>query len=195
MEKKSVRAQREADIRRNSDREFKDRVITELSRNGVFRSWRCAKPGTGIFAFTITTIPGHLIITGDLGSLIVTRTYDMLPWCRGSCDSTDYFAEKVPHGLVIEKFSTDVLEEWITEMLADEDVSVEGKRTLREAIGTDEGPAEKWYERFREVWDGGDPPNWDMYTNRFLWCRDAIRWFVMNHDEPSLNTKESMQGS
>lgn len=195
MQRTSVRAEREADIRRNSDKAFKNHVVTELSRNGVFRSWRCAEPGTGIFAFTITTIPGHLIITGDLGCLVLKRVYDMLPWCRGSCDSTEYFAEKVVKGQAIEKFSTDVLNEWVAEMLEDEDVSVEGKRTLREALGTDEGPAEKWYERFREVWQNGDPPNWEMYTNRFLWCRDAIRWFVMNHTEESLNTKENMQGS
>lgn len=74
-------------IREISDKAFEDHEITELSRNGVFRSWRCGRPKSGVYAFYITTTPGTLIITGDIGDLIVEREYDMLPWCRGSVDS------------------------------------------------------------------------------------------------------------
>lgn len=92
---KTAKAKLADRIRETSDRMFAEHVITPLMANGVYRSWRCGKPGTRTYEFTITTIPGHLIVTGDLQTLVVSREYDMLPWCRGAVDDADYFFSKI----------------------------------------------------------------------------------------------------
>lgn len=43
----------EAKIRELSDAAFKDHQITEMSRNGVFRSWRCGRSNSGIYALAL----------------------------------------------------------------------------------------------------------------------------------------------
>lgn len=177
----------ELEIRRISDRSFMDHAITERMRQGVFRSWRCQKPGSWAYGFDITTIPGSLIITGDIGDLIVSREYDMLPWCRGSVDSTDYFASKVPHGIQTKEFSHQKCGTWMAHRLAEGDLTGEQIERLEELMKweiEDNGP-EYLYRETQEFWDG-DPPNWSVWCSGFLWCRDAIRWFVMNHDEPEI---------
>lgn len=188
---------REAEVRRNSDRAFKDHVITELSRNGVYRSWRCGRPDRSDCAFVITTIPGSIIVTGDIGDLIVSRCYDMLPWCRGSCDSTGYFIEKVPHGCFeVEEFDPERLRAWVEDQIAnasDYGIKDDEIETLKESLEFDDysdNDATHWYRKFRSIWDG-DPPDWSSPKHRLLWCRDAIRWFVNHHDEEVIQDPKS----
>ncbi len=177
---------------------FKDHVIQEQSRNGVYRSWRCGRVGTSVYHFVITTIPGSLIITGDLGSMIVTRAYDMLPWCRRSIDSIEYFAEKVDSGFKKREFSRDKFLEWLDEeekefreSHADDDDEDESESETLDLIDalrhlSDEYDASQAYQESMDLWEGNDPPNLEVYTSRFLWLREAIAWFVNNHDEPAL---------
>lgn len=178
-------------IRELSDDSFKDHQITELSRNGVFRSWRCGRPSSGTYRFFITTYPGVIVVTGDIGDLIVERVYDMLPWCRDAVDSTEYFAQKVPHAIPTKEFSLDVLRAWIAEMLVDEECNLlaGGRELLQEAdedAQSGEYGEEHFYRELADIFDGADPPSWQAWNSNFLWCRDAIRWFVMNHSEPEI---------
>ena len=175
----------EADIREMSDKAFKDHVITERMRSGVFRQWRCQKPGSWMYGFYITTIPGSLIITGDLGCLVVSGHYDMLPWCRGSIDSTDYFASKVEREIATHDFAPDILTDWIKEELKNDNISADNRELLEDALdmGVDSDGPDYWYRHFEDVWQGCDPPNWNDFKPGFLWLRDAIRWFVTNHSE------------
>jgi hypothetical protein len=186
---------REKEVREAAQRAFKDHVIELRSRDGVYRTWRCGKPEESIYHFIITTIPGSLIITGDLGSMIVSRHYDMLPWCRGSCESTGYFAEKVPREFQTSEFSYAVLKKWMEDTRKDygdldEDDPDDNEQIERrdrfeelcENVSEDISEREA-YEVFEEYFD--DPPDWTEFTNRFLWLREAIRWFVTNcKDEP-----------
>jgi hypothetical protein len=84
-------------IREMSDRCFAEHKITQVLAQDIYRSWICGRQDSGTYAFVITTIPGHLIFTGDLSTFVVTRAYDMLPWCRGAVDDTDYFLQKLDH--------------------------------------------------------------------------------------------------
>lgn len=176
----------EKQIRELSDKAFANHTITERMRCGVFRSWRCQKPGTRAHLFDITTIPGSLIITGDVGDLIVTRTYDMLPWCRGSVDDTRYFAEKVPQGFVKREFSLRCFEQWADDILESPDVSDADREIVREAYrDRHDCGCDHLYSLTRDVWIDG-PPDWTDWTPGLLWCRDAIRWFVTHHSEPEV---------
>lgn len=119
----------------------------------------------------------------------------MLPWCRGSCHSTHYFAEKVPHGIQTDEFSAEVLEEWINEEIAEirETQSEEGgddpeyrQEHLKELIDTLDGGLDGDGEHyFRRLLCGvyDDPPNWSIWTERFLVLREAISWFVKHCDD------------
>lgn len=179
-----------------AEREFAQHQITELSRNGVFRTWRCAKPGTGMYGFMITTIPGSLIVTGDIGELIVSRTYDMLPWARVAANDLNYFASKTSQNFRIREFSHQKFAEWKND---------EFSRLRRDAEDNPGTEAEKYFERFRDGYQdfhseeyGPDellrefegwyeePPDWTDFTNGFLWAVEAVRWFVTHHSEPEV---------
>ncbi len=166
--------------------EFASHFITEEARNGLFRTWRCQQPGTGIMAFRITTLPECLIVTGDVGDLIVRRhgSQDMIPWCRGSIHSLGYFAEKVPNNITITEFDTDVLNEWAREELADrgDDLDIDSREMLEELADACEITEQEAFERMCEYVDW-EFPNLRRYSVRFLWCREAIRWFVNNVKE------------
>lgn len=53
-----------------AEKDFADHVITE-EQPGVFR---CAKPGTGFYAFRIAFLPGGMIVVyGDVGDMMIQR--------------------------------------------------------------------------------------------------------------------------
>lgn len=188
-------------IRAAAEREFAKHQITELSRNGVFRTWKCATPGTWAHGFLITTIPGSLIVTGDLGELIVSRTYDMLPWARRAVRDLHYFASKTSQNFKTREFSHDAFEDWKADTLS------ELRKNAYDNPGTE---AETHYDRFRESYEDfeaenyghdellrefqgwyDDPPDWCCYSSAFLWIVEAVRWFVENHSEPEVQQPQS----
>jgi hypothetical protein len=62
-------------------------------------TWRCARPGTNIYGFRVTWAPGVLVMTGDLGDLVIshqsfTEPWSAAAWVRGSSGSVDYFLSK-----------------------------------------------------------------------------------------------------
>lgn len=94
---------------------FKDHVVTERLNQGMFRAWRCQAPGSWNMGFDVFTQPGDLVVTGDLGDLIVSRCEDMISWSRSAVHSIGYFAEKVPHSIPTREWSYDKAMEWIGE--------------------------------------------------------------------------------
>lgn len=207
----------EKEIRECSDNAFRNHIIQELARDGVVRCWRCGQPDTGVYAFWITTYPGTIVVSGDIGELIVERHYDMLPWCRGSVDSTSYFAEKVPHAIKTTAFSEDRCREWINEELANlrgeewrghchgispgsdhektRDRLIEVLTDAMDSLDVDTFGADQLYHATYEVWQSNDPPDFMDWNANFLWCRDAIRWFVRHHDEREIERPERKEAS
>lgn len=193
----------EADVRRSTDGYFKNHSIVELSRDGEFGSWRCSKNGSSHLSFTITVIPGSLILTGDLGNLIVTRhKTQMIPWCRGSVDDTTYFAEKTGQEFPGLEFSICQYRKWLEEQVAEHTTNHyrEDERTV------DDTELDSVGQHYQEILDNGvdcctelesyeslhadhEDDNevgvfWRDWNRQFLVKRDAIRWFVMNYVEP-----------
>lgn len=81
--------------------------------------WVCTKDGKGssVYRFDILHKPGTLVVTGDIGDLILERTANMVAWCRGSVGSTEYFAEKVPSAIPTREPSQDKRQEYVDTML------------------------------------------------------------------------------
>lgn len=202
MPNESVQQKMEDEVHRMMAKRFENFEIIEKMRHGVYRSWNCCDKNRNNWDswFTITTIPGSLIITGDLGDLIVSRVYDMLPWCRRSCHSTSYFLEKVPRTIPTTEFSHERLREWILEEIdgykqlqdlafAEQISEIKSKIKFLEGVLSDgvEDDGEAFFARLLEdYWRGDDYPNWHVPIRRILILREAVRWFVENHSEPTI---------
>ncbi|MDR3004834.1 MAG: hypothetical protein LBV14_11445 [Acidovorax sp.] len=57
-------------------------IMEPLNDNGVYRHLRFREPGTMCMHFDLVTWPGHLCYTGDMGTFVFTRVYDMLNFFR-----------------------------------------------------------------------------------------------------------------
>ena len=55
---------------------------------GMFRHIRFARPDTNTYHYNLTTMPGRLVFSGDMGSFVVARTYDMFTFHRIDWDRT-----------------------------------------------------------------------------------------------------------
>lgn len=179
---------------------FRDHQITKNVSQGLYRHWRCARPGSRMYCFNVITEPGRLIVTGDIGVLILCREKDMLPWLRGSIDSTDYLSSKAQTpthawssevALAWVEFRIEELKTEIREEAEDCPDSNWGKKLtamlgkyelLREEVSSGEHAfAQALYDS--GVIDGGDFPRLETFTSGFLWCREALRWFLANVQE------------
>lgn len=84
-------------------RDVKQHQMTVLSDDGINRHIRFQKHGTSIYSFDLITWPGHLCYTGDMGTYVFARIYDMFqffkckPWRPGETIgiNCDYWEEKL----------------------------------------------------------------------------------------------------
>lgn len=233
-----VKHQLMADFAQRASEVFKDHVITQHLAQGMYRSWRCKKPGTWNYGFDVTTRPGWLFITGDIGDLIVTRANDMIAWARGAISDPQYFAEKVPHAMPTKEWSYDLSLEWLGEEIEEAkkehdsdgneeqcpkcrrmvlvlengtfelhrrwpDLSIAGNcsgsgetatlaarlQQLKEAAQHDGLNGEMGEHEFctalyeSNLIDCGDWPTLKVFNSNFLWCYQAVKWFLANLPE------------
>lgn len=183
-----------------SEKRVKERIANDLAQHtvtvrradGLYRHWRCQKPGSWNMGFDIITWPGSLCYTGDMGDYLFQRTVDMVSFMRDSCMSYSYAAEKcVAHDGRLKEWREERFEEVLAERLAQGvEYTVyryDGSRIkrvqdaideIREAYGIYDSrhDAEKaMYES--GLWDGADMPNCEDYSFHFLWCLHALKWF------------------
>ncbi len=176
--------------------------------DGVFRHLRFAKPGAYCMCFMLTTWPGHLAISGDMGTYVFDRTRDMFTFFRTKPDRNEeypinpqYWAEKCEAmdtrtGLdgSIRVFDADSLranarEAW--ESHFEDDLESEAAKECWEAIQDEVLRSENGYEAYEsasnfehEGFQFHDSWEWNntTYAFRFLWCLYAITWGVRQYD-------------
>ena len=90
---------------------------------GVNRCIRFSNNGSMVHSFTLTTWPGHLCISGDMGTVVFKRTDDMFEFFGNGEDiSPGYWGEKIQTASDYKEFSTnylrDCLSTWILDTLA-----------------------------------------------------------------------------
>lgn len=188
--KKTARQRLIDQIHEFAVKNFANHKIEQRLNHGMFRSWRCKAEGTWVHGFDITTMPGTLVITGDIGELIVQRSEDMISWASGSIHSIDYFAEKVPRSMETGEFCVEVAKEFLSELRQDlkrdRELDDETKEKIAELMQILDGdeiadfPTELYLSG---LIDGCDMPNLKNYTSNFLWCREALIWFLENLDK------------
>ncbi|HEJ9146340.1 TPA: hypothetical protein SML79_000304 [Serratia marcescens] len=105
-------------------RDVSSHTMSIENDNGVFRHLHFARGRSSCYHFTLTTWPGHLCISGDMGTYVFSRLHDMFNFFR--MDKHDfmrnggelsinpgYWSEKLQHGG--HGYRRDVYTEWSPE--------------------------------------------------------------------------------
>lgn len=193
---------RMADVAEFASKAFARHEITQNVSQGLYRHWRCARPDSGMYAFNIITEPGRLIVTGDIGEIILCREPDMLAWLPMALRDPHYLAGKVQAGKVRE-WCADVAREWIDAEV--KDLRADFAKDEEDGLATPEDRKRfeanlKKYDDLRDetemgpsyfeaalhqsgLIDGCDWPRLETFTTQFLWIVEALRWFLAHVEE------------
>lgn len=194
---------------------LKDVASHELTVNldqGVFRDLTIMKPNSVDMHYHITTRPGYLMFTGDMGSFVFTRLNDMFKFFRSDEGehqiNKGYWEEKleaVDSRGGAKAFSSDVAKETLTQCFQDhlegldsgdynkdQSDAEESKEAIQGLIDLAEVDQHEFYEQLRN-WDSDDAGGLDMdcwwewdfndYTGRYIWCCYAIVHAIKLYDE------------
>lgn len=182
---------------------------------GVFRDLTVMKPNSGDMHYHITTRPGYLMFTGDMGSFVFTRLSDMFDFFRdkdGYDINPGYWEEKleaVDSRGGAKEFSSDLVKETLIEHLQDhlegidsgdydkdQSDAEEAKEAIKHLIGLAEDDKHDFYETLRN-WDADDAGGLDMdcwwewdfndHTYRYIWACFAIVHAIKLYDAHKSN--------
>lgn len=78
--------------------DVKNHVLTVNLDSGVYRDISIGKPCSSDMHYNITTRPGYLIFTGDMGCYVFNRLPDMFDFFRCERINPRYWSEKVQAG-------------------------------------------------------------------------------------------------
>lgn len=180
--------------------------------DGVFRHIKFSRKGSSVFHFNITTFPGHLTITGDMGSYTFSRMYDMFDFFVGDEFSNDdlrinpsYWSEKLESVCKIsgvEEFNSEDAEvrilDYVGKIYHDEYDGDEDKEDLIEDIRSqidfqDEirmrdsfvyaVHSDDFLTEYINVNDYLMDINFRSHTYHYIWCCYAIVWGILKYKE------------
>lgn len=184
-------------------RDIADHKMTGHVIDGAYRHITFSRPGSSTYRFHLTTWPGYLCISGDMGCFVFSRLTDMFEFFRDKWINPGYWAEKIQatnkHG-GHRKFSDDRLKEAVANDFEGWDFE------------DDEQKAAAW-KAITDDWDGllynaqgsdiqhavGEVMDWkcpvtgqgftdfyehdlEDYTYHFIWCCRAILWGIEQYD-------------
>ncbi|CAN0155009.1 unnamed protein product [Ectocarpus sp. 12 AP-2014] len=178
--------------------------LNVIHDDGPHRHLRCAAPGTSTRYFNITTWPGFLCISGDMGCYVFQRVEDMFRFFRNDelGINPGYWAEKLQAGPSIapdeitkewlpEKFRSQI-SEWFNDATEDwsEEDKAEAWEIVTEEVLIEETEGEQASiraaldfrfndkELFQDFWEV-DCKKW---KGHYLWCCHAIVWAIQQYD-------------
>lgn len=184
--------------------DVKDHVLTINLDHGVYRDMRIGKPDSIDMHYNITTRPGYLIFTGDMGSFTFSRTSDMFNFFRCKGIRPGYWEEKLTavdsyggaKGFDSEKAQNelqDCLAEFIKDLDIDDDEFrekvIDATDAIKDIDCSDEyslvGAIRDWDPDIAGGLDLSDffGASVDGYTYRYLWCCYAIVHAIKMYDE------------
>ena len=181
-------------------------LIVNLNQ-GVYRDITVKNPDTSCMHYNITTRPGYLMITGDMGDFIFHRANDMFGFFRSEEEyriNPGYWGEKVEAGKVSE-FDIDIanssVQQYLTNFLEDLDLSDPDDRNkskqaleaVNDFISGNQGMGE--FEFWNEIhsWDESEAGGLELTdffearttkpTFHYIWCCYAIVHAIKLYDE------------
>jgi hypothetical protein len=166
----------------------KDHSMDVELDSGVFRSIKFSRNNSSVCYFRITTWPGHLCISGDMGTYVFARLNDMFEFFRGDelTVNVGYWTEKLQS---ISCFGSS--EGGVREF--DAQRTYDSVKEYAEELGKEEEAKElldcsSAHEALRLMDDIGMQDAWEYLSSRptfhILWCLYAIRWAIMQYDKP-----------
>lgn len=191
--------------------DVKDHAITILKDDGVYRHINYAKPGTINMSFQITTWPGYLCISGDMGCYTFSRTNDMFNFFGGDDlgINPSYWQEKVQAGASYsgasaickeyspEKFKSAVKEcanDWLEQHPFDDE---EKKESFEEEIEEITDCADDYYDAINAVRNSNLRCLQDFFENsieaykyHYIWCLWAIVWGISVYEKEKAKAAE-----
>jgi hypothetical protein len=193
------------EVYQNFLKDTKDHVLSILHDDGVYRHLKVSKPGTSSYHYHIVTFPGRLVITGDMGSCIFARTYDMFEFFGSGKINPSYWSEKLECGKddILEfdenRFMKDVYKE-IQEFKDENDLTEDDLDILDEIISdakiiTDTGEAYRFVSdtevsmEFGPTFTFGDMWEHDFtgFTYHYIWKCYAIVHAIKLYEEVKSN--------
>lgn len=159
--------------------------MSVLHDDGLYRHIRFQQPGRGAYWFELLTWPGHLTVTGDMGTFTFARVPDMLEFfLTGGDINPQYWAEKALGAKSdVEAYSPDRFRDHVLSAIEDVERALDGlqEEVERQVLvhADEEDCARRAVEDFEH---GGftftDTWDWNLfgYSYRYLWCCFAIRW-------------------
>jgi hypothetical protein len=159
---------------------FKDHIMTTRLGQGLFRNWQCARPGSSFYLFNVSTEPGRLFVTGDIGDMIFARESDMISWLRRCIGDPHYVAGKV-QGRRPREWSEDVVRDWLAERAKEE--GADRKKLAKLGRTLDDGrPYFDIALHESGIINSADWPDFTAFTTEFLWIMEALKWFLLALD-------------
>ena len=161
----------------------------------IYRHIKLATPGTVVMRFDLITWPGHLCYTGDMGTFVFSRTWDMFNFFRGSHPNPSYWGEKVlapdRHGGILQ-YSADAFKARIKEYFENHTYDWEKdkkkaawlkiEKQVLPVADSGEYPAKEAASRFSVFCDFWET-DCTEYSFHFEWCCHAIPWAIAQYDK------------
>lgn len=179
-----------------------------VSDNDLCRHLQFRKPGDSNLHFNITTWPGYLCISGDMGSYVFARLPDMFNFFRSTelKINKSYWHEKLQSSdrhmksteYDEELFERDVKEtffNWVRDGNADKETRRKIWTEIKSDVlscGDDEHEAGRaTYDFNSHGFSFYDIGVWRDYTYQFIWCLYAIVWGIQQYDKTKAEGKEN----
>lgn len=184
--------------------EIKTHEVKIIKDDNVFRHLECKRPNTMVCSFHITTWPGHLCISGDMGTYVFSRIRDMFEFFRPSDKelriNKGYWAEKlqaIDRTDGCKKFSSELFEAQVKEVFEeyefeDEEKKKEVWQEIKDLVlpcaydgeyvatkATMDFEHEDAPGLFSDFWEY----NFRSYTYLYTWCLYAIVWAIKEYDK------------
>lgn len=184
--------------------DIKDHVLTVNLDQGLYRDITIGKPGTGDMRYHITTRPGYLMFTGDMGSFTFSRLDDMFNFFRGDRVNLGYWEEKleaVDSRKGCKEYSADKAKkemlDWLSNFIEDLDIDDDEFRDnvvdATDAVKNIDYSDEYSFVECVRDWDADIAGGMDLddffgnsvesYTFHYIWCCHAIVHAIKMYDE------------
>jgi len=139
--------------------------------------------GTMNMHFMLTTWPGYLCISGDMGCFVFQRLKDMFCFFRGERINVSYWAEKIQAGSWREH-SPKYARERVCELVADETIPADHDEYDRLDYCNPQDLIEHLMESgYQDAWE----ESFMVPTYHYLWCLQAIVWGIQQYDQANVN--------
>ena len=189
--------QSEADrVKKHFDKDTAVHSMEVIKDDGEFRHLKFSRNGSSVYQFCLTTWPGYLCISGDMGDFVFSRLRDMFTFFRGDHGiNPHYWAEKVKAG-VTHEWSQELFERNVKEhvMCQFYDSFLKCRKAMRSVKENIFDHNDGEWESVEAIHSWNDPDKtglqfddfWEYdckdYTYCYLWCCYAIVWGIQRYD-------------